>query len=111
VDQAQAGRSELAARLRQAEDGVRFQVADAWRRARAAARRVTARRLAIKQATEAQRLVSKRYANGVTTMVEVLAAQAQLDKARADWVAARYREAVQRAALRLAVGKLEADQF
>ncbi len=111
VDRAEAGRGELVARLRQAEDGVRFQVRDAWRKASEAQRRVAARELAVSQAGEAQRLVSTRHANGVATMVEVLAAQAQLDKARADLVAARYDEAVQRAALRLAAGQLEADQF
>ena len=44
-------------------------------------------------------------------MVEVLAAQAQLDKARADEVAAHYQLTVQRSALRLSVGKLDSDQL
>ena len=102
---------ELQAKLKQAEDGVRFQVADAWRGSVEAESRVNARTAAVTQSEEAQRLVAKRYENGVTTMVEVLAAQAQLDKARAEEVAAHYQLTLQRAALRLAVGKLNSDQL
>ena len=94
VGRAEAARMELEARLKAAEDGVRFQVADAWRGAQ-----------------EAERLVAKRYANGVTTMVEVMAAETQLDKARADLVAARYQLTVQRSALLLAVGRLDGGQL
>ena len=43
------------------------------------------------------------------TMVEVLAAQAQLDKAAADLVASRYELAVNRAELKRAVGVLSVD--
>jgi outer membrane protein TolC len=111
VGRAEASRSELQARLRQAEEGVRFKVMDAWRGAAEAESRVHARVAAVAQAGEAQRLVAKRYENGVTTMVELLAAQAQLDKARADEVAAKYQLTVQRSALRLAVGKLNGDQL
>ncbi len=111
VGRAEASRSELQTRLKQAEEGVRFQVADAWRGTVEAESRVSARTAAVAQAEEAQRLVAKRYANGVTTMVEVLAAQAQLDKARADEVAAHYQLTIQRSALRLAVGKLDSDQL
>ena len=111
VGRAEASRSMLQARLKQAEEGVRFQVIDAWRGAAEAESRVNARVAAVAQAGEAQRLVARRYENGVTTMVEVLAAQAQLDKARADEVAAKYQLTVQRSALRLAVGKLNSDQL
>jgi outer membrane protein TolC len=45
----------------------------------------------------------------VTTLVELLAARTQLDKAKADRVAAQYDLAVQRAAVRLAVGNLDPD--
>jgi outer membrane protein TolC len=45
----------------------------------------------------------------VTTLVELLAARTQLDKARADRVAAQYDLAVQRASVRLAVGNLNPD--
>ncbi len=111
VGRAEASRAELQAKLKQAEDGVRFQVADAWRGSIEAESRVNARAAAVTQSEEAQRLVAKRYENGVTTMVEVLSAQAQLDKARAEEVAAHYQLTLQRAALRLAVGKLDSDQL
>jgi len=111
VGRAEASRAELQARLKQAEEGVRFQVIDAWRGSAEAESRVNARTAAVAQAEEAQRLVAKRYENGVTTMVEVLSAQAQLDQARAEQVAAHYQLTMQRSALRLAVGKLDGEQL
>jgi outer membrane protein TolC len=109
VDRAAAGKAELAARLLQAESGVAFQLNDAWRKSAEAERRVALRDLAAAHAEEALGLVEKRYNNGVTTITELLAARAQLDNARADVVAAKYDLAIQRAALRLALGKLEPD--
>ncbi len=109
VDRAAAGKSELAARLRQAENGVEFQVEEAGRKADEAERRVAVRELGVTHAEEALGLVEKRYNNGVTTITELLAARAQLDKARADVVAAQYDLAVQRAGLRFAVGELEPE--
>ena len=47
----------------------------------------------------------------MTTITELLGAQAQLDKTRADLVAARYELKVQRANARLAVGRLQPDQL
>ena len=109
IQRAQASRDELAAKLNKAENGIAYRVVDAWRRADEAQRRVSARELAVSQAEEAQRIVQKRYASGVTTITELLAAQAQLDKARADLVAARYELKVQRANARLATGRLQPD--
>jgi outer membrane protein TolC len=109
IQRAQASRDELAAKLNKAENGVAYQVVDAWRRADEAQRRVAARELAVSQAEEAQRIVGKRYAGGVTTITELLAGQAQLDKTRADLVAARYELKVQRANARLATGRLQPD--
>lgn len=109
VDRAAAGKAELQARLQQAESGVAFQVDEAWRKADEAERRASVRELAVAHAEEALGLVEKRYNNGVTTITELLGARAQLDKARADVVAADYDRAVERAALRLALGKLEPD--
>lgn len=111
VDRAAADKAEQAARLQQAENGVTLQVEDAWRKSDEAGRRVALREMAARHAEEALGLVEKRYNNGVTTITELLAARAQLDKARADAVAAKYDFAVQRAGLRLAVGKLEPDQM
>ncbi|HNQ04659.1 MAG TPA: TolC family protein [Thiobacillaceae bacterium] len=111
VDRAEAQRTELAARLRQAEDGVRYQVGDARRKAMEAEEKIAARRIAVEQAGEAQRLVQRRYENGVATLIELFSAQAQLDKARAELVAARYDLAVSRAELKRAVGVLTPEQL
>ncbi|MES2366864.1 MAG: TolC family protein [Pseudomonadota bacterium] len=111
VDRASASQAEQQARLLQAENGISLQVDDARRKAEEAAFRLTARQLAVKSADAAADLVNKRYANGVTTIAELLAAQAQQDKAHADVVSAQYDLAVQRASLKLAIGKLEPDQL
>jgi outer membrane protein TolC len=65
--------------------------------------------LSVAQAEEAVSLVEKRYKNGVAAIVELLSARAQLDKAKADRIAAHYDLAVQRAGLRLAVGNLDPE--
>lgn len=111
VDRAEAQRTELAARLRQAEEGVGYQVGEARRKALEAEEKIAARQIAVEQAGEAQRLVQRRYENGLGTLIELFAAQAQLDKARADLVAARYDLAVNRAELKRAVGVLSAEQI
>ncbi len=109
VGRAAAAKAELAARLQEAENGVGYQVGDAQRKALEAQQRLNVHELSVAQAQEALSLVEKRYKNGVSTILELLGARAQLDKARADRVAAQYELAVQRAALRLAVGKLDPD--
>jgi outer membrane protein len=86
-------------------------VTEAKRKALEAETRIAARQIALEQAAEAQRLVKKRYENGVGTLIELLAAQAQLDKARADIVAAQYELAVNRAELKRAAGMLAAEQI
>ena len=111
IDRAEAQRSELLAKLRQAEDGVGYQVTEAKRKALEAEVKIAARNVALEQASEAQRLVKKRYENGVGTLIELLAAQAQLDKARADLIAAQYDLAVNRAELKRAAGVLAAEQI
>ncbi len=111
VARARAAQDEIAAKLAQAEAGIAYQVEDARRKANEAEQRLAARQLATEQAEEAASLVNKRYTNGVATITEQLGAQAQLDKARADVVAAEYDLAIQRASLKLALGQLEFDQF
>jgi outer membrane protein len=109
IDRAEAARSELVAKIRQAEDGIAYQVTDARRKALEAEEKLAAREANLEQAREAQRLVRKRYENGMGTLVELLAAQAQLDKANADRVASQYELAVNRAELKRAAGVLTAD--
>lgn len=109
VDRAEAARGEVTAKLRQAEEGIGYQVTDARRHAIEAEEKVALRVANLEQAQEAQRLVKKRYENGMSTMVELLAAQAQLDRANADRIAAQYELAVNRAELKRAVGVLNAE--
>ena len=111
VDEANARRLEAVARVRQAEDQLLVQIAKTWRAARTAVRRVTAEKLAVQQAEEAQRLIALRYQGGVATLSELLSGQARLDGARAGLVKARYEQAVQRAALLLATGRLDLDRL
>jgi outer membrane protein len=111
VDQAMASHDEQQARLLQAENGVVLQVDEARRKADEAQFRLAALRLAVTSANAAADLVKKRYANGVATIVELLGAEAQQDKTRADVVAAEYELAMERAGLKLAIGKLEPDQL
>lgn len=111
VGRAEAQRGELAAKLRQAESGVAYQVSDSRRRALEAQETIAAREAALEQADEAQRLVKKRYENGVATLIELLSAQAQLDRARADLVAARYQLAVERAELKRVLGQMSAESL
>jgi len=109
IDRAAAQRSELVAKLRQAEQGIGYQVTDARRKALEAEEKIGAREAGLEQAREAQRLVKKRYENGMATLIELLGAQAQFDKSNADLIAARYELAVNRAELKRAVGVLAAD--
>lgn len=111
IDHAEAGRQEIAARLRQAEDGIALQVAEARRRALEAEERLAARELAVEQAEEASRIVKRRYENAMATVVELLTAQTQLDRARAEAVTARHDLALRRAELARAVGVLNPDQI
>lgn len=111
VDRASASHAEQQARLLQAENGIALQVDDARRKAEEAEIRLAARQLAVTSADAAANLVNKRYTHGVATIAELLAAQAQQDKAHADVVAAQYDLAVQRASLKLAIGKLEPDRL
>lgn len=109
VDQAVAARMELQAKLQSEQNKIGMQVQDAWRNARQAQAQVSTRELAVQQAEEAARIVERRYADGVGTLLETQGAQAQLDKARADLILARQQVNMQRAALRLALGDLRVD--
>ncbi len=106
VDQALAERMRAQARLDAAEQSVEAQIRQAWRQAQDAQRAQDMRALAARQAAEAERIVRRRYSDGVGTLVDWQRALAQLDRARAESVLARHRVQLQRAALRLALGRL-----
>lgn len=109
VDQAVAARMQMQAKLRSAENQLGMQIQDSYRKAMDAERQLATRELAVQQTEEAARIVTKRYANGVGTLLEMQGAQAQLDKARADLLLARNQINLDRAALRLALGQLTLD--
>lgn len=111
IDRAQAARLEQAAKLRQAEEAIAFQVTEARRRALEAEERLAARAEAVKEAEEAQRLTRLRYENGVTTLVDLLSTQTQLDRARADLAQARYDLSVSRGQVLQAAGALDPEQL
>jgi outer membrane protein TolC len=108
IDKAAAERMRLQQQLAAAQNQLGLQVQDAWRQLRDAQRQVQTDTLAVQQTAEAARIVGRRYADGVGTLLEMQGAQAQLDKARADLVLARERSNEQRGALRLALGELDA---
>lgn len=111
IDRAQAARLEQAARLRQTEEAIAFQVTEARRRALEAEARLAARGEAVKEAEEAQRLTRLRYENGVTTLVDLLSTQTQLDRARADLAQARHDLIVSRGQVLQAAGILDTEQL
>ena len=111
VNRSRAKASEQAAKLRSEESQVRLKVIQAWRNYQVAKKKIETTRLNARQAEEANRLVLKRYKAGVATITELLASQAQLDKARADHVAAIYDANVRKAELRFLTGTMTPDQL
>ena len=107
MDSAQAKVQVALANLQKAQDDTRLQLQKSLLATKLASQRVKARKLAVRQSEEAQRLVRLRYQNGVETLTGLLRGQASLDQSRAELVQARYAEAVERGALLLALGKMD----
>lgn len=107
VDKARATQSELNAKVKKAEQEVAFKVSEAYRKQIEAKNRVSSLQLNVEQAEEAARLVRQRHEGGLATITEVLVAETQLLKAKADLIAARQDVNVQRATLRMLVGELD----
>ncbi len=111
VDKARAASQAAMADTRKAQEDLQLQVDRIWRQARLADERVRVQEKAVTQAREAERLERLRYQQGLSTLTQLLAAQAALDKARAELVAAHYQQVMQRAGLLLATGGLEREAF
>ncbi len=111
VDMATAAAAQKKAEARSHENKVRIQVLTAWNKLQAAEEQVLSNLLAVQQADEARRLVLKRYNNGIATITELLAANTQLDRARAELVSARYDVNVQKAQLLLAAGRMDVNRL
>jgi outer membrane protein TolC len=110
VHRARAKVNARIAERQQALDKLVGQVGKVWRAANMAEKRVEVRRMAIRQSEEAVRLETLRYRQGLATMTELLAAQADLDNARAELIRARFQRTMQRAALWLAMGDLAPER-
>lgn len=106
IDKANAAAKVKESELRSKQNQLRLEVITAWHKLDIASKQVTVNLQAQEQADEAQRLVLKRYNNGVATITEVLAGQALLDKARAEVVSAQFERNVQAASLRLNTGTM-----
>ncbi len=111
VDMAKSAALEKKSALHSEENKTRLEVLTAWRKMEVAIKQVDFNILAVEQANEAQKLVLKRYEGGVATMTEVLAAQTQLDKARAELVAAKYDVNVFKAKIRLVTGTMNINHL
>ncbi|MDG6774892.1 TolC family protein [Thiomicrorhabdus sp. ZW0627] len=111
VDKANAAAKMKQSELRSKENQLRLEIIKAWHALEIDKKQVHVNQLAAQQAEEAQRLILKRYKNGVATITEVLAGQALLDKARAEVVAATYDRNIQAAKLRLNTGTMSLAQL
>jgi outer membrane protein TolC len=107
VDRARATQAEMAAKVKRAEQEIEFKVSEAHKKHQEAQNRVNALALNASQAEEAARLVRQRHEGGVATITEVLVAETQLLKAKADLIAARHEVNTQRGQLRLLVGEFD----
>lgn len=111
VDKANAAAKMKESELRSKQNQLRLEVITAWHKLDIANKQVVVNQQAEAQADEAQRLVLKRYNNGVATITEVLAGQALLDQARAEVVSAKFDRNVQAASLRLNTGTMTLAQM
>lgn len=111
VDQARSKLDAAEARIAAFRQRLHIDVDRSWRSAREALQRVATDETAVKQASEAQRIVKLRFDQGLATITELLAGQARLDRARGNLVDARYSLRVSRAQLLAAVGRLDLDRI
>lgn len=106
IAQARALVAGAEAQLQEAEDQVRLQVADAYEAFQAAQERLKMSQKAVAQAREALRIVKDRYAEGLTTITEVLRAETAYRKAQWMELGARYDHVVGYSELLFRAGKL-----
>lgn len=111
VNMAQANQAELQAEVLQQEQEVAFKVSEAQRNLAEASSRVASLAVNVEQAEEAQHLVTQRHEGGVATSTEVLVAETQLLKAKADLISARHEVNTQRMTLHLLTGGLHEGLF
>ncbi len=106
IARANAAASEKRAALRAKENQVRLDILTSWRNLQLNKQQAKVQKATIEQASEAQRLVMRRYENGLATMTEVLNSHVMLDKVRADLVKTEFKANMYKAKLRLATGTM-----
>jgi outer membrane protein TolC len=106
VDQARAAREMADADRQELAAAIRLEVVRAYQDYSAARGRLSVAAQAIGQAEETLRIVHDRYEADLTTITEVLRAQTALVRARMNFVAARYLNAVGYGQVLLATGRL-----
>jgi len=107
--QARGERNATAAELRDSRDQLRLEVARQLRGMQTAAQRLQTSRDSLNQAREAARLIRLRYAQGLSTLNDMLSAQARLDQARAELIQARYDLLLATGGLRLLLNDISPD--
>jgi len=93
------------AALRDAELGVRQSAVQYWDTWRTAAEQVAAQQAAVTAAEEDLRVQQTRYTLGVSTIVDVLTSETQLNQARADLITARLNYRIARVRIESLVGR------
>jgi outer membrane protein TolC len=105
VAQARAHIAQVDAALDELRNGIALQVTAAFLNLRSAQERVTVTEKAAATAEEGARLIRLGYQNGVNTITDFLAAQAELTKAQNDRVTALFDLRVAEGELRFAIGR------
>jgi len=107
LQRAEAEQRRAAAQYQATADAIRLAVDRTFRGAETAALQAQASDLIAGQARQAAHLLSLRYAQGLTTLAQLLDGQARLDAARAGRVQAHYDALLARARLRLLTNELD----
>lgn len=107
--EARAERESAEARRREATQGVKLQVFQAWANARAAEERLTVASASVAQAEESLRITKNRYEAGLTTVTDLLRNEVALLDARTRRLAAIHDSRVAAAQLARAAGTLSED--
>ncbi|MDE2149488.1 MAG: TolC family protein [Gammaproteobacteria bacterium] len=96
--------------LDDAENALKLEVMQRYRQAQSAALSARAAQAAAQQAAEASRLLALRYQQGLTPINQLLDAQARRDQARAQAAVTLYQAVLARAAVLLAIDRLDPQQ-
>lgn len=105
VAQAQAQIAQVDAALEELRNGISLQVTAAFLNVQSAKERLATTEKAVATAEEGARLIRLGYQNGVNTITDLLAAQAELTKAQNDRVTALFDLRVAEAELQYAIGR------